>query len=139
MPNNARGKAPGPRPTPFAHWLTRERTDRGLSQQDLADRAEVSKSRVRQLESGADPTRDMVGRLAAGLSRGQDPRNARRVYDSGMNAAFGSSHELEPLPVALRAVLADHMDDLAELSEEEVQWLADVFRRAIELRLMLKP
>ena len=67
-----RGKQAAPRETPFAKWLYEERSSRGLTMVVLAGRAGVSHPRIVQLEKGDSPSRDMVARLASGLS-GDDP------------------------------------------------------------------
>jgi hypothetical protein len=56
--------------TKFSEWLTAARQDAGLTQQELADLADLSKPQVSRLESGNQGTRrDTAIRLANALKR----------------------------------------------------------------------
>ena len=96
-----RGKQSAPREAPFAKWLYEERSSRGLTMVVLAGRAGVSHPRIVQLEKGDSPSRDMVARLASGLS-GDDPdeHTSAALLNAGLNAAgFTSEPPLhKPLP-----------------------------------------
>ena len=97
-----RGKQSAPREVPFAKWLYEERSSRGLTMVVLAGRAGVSHPRIVQLEKGDSPSRDMVARLASGLS-GDDPdeHTSAALLNAGLNAAGFAS--VQPEPSALKS------------------------------------
>ena len=98
-----RGKQASPRETPFAKWLYEERNSRGLTMVVLAGRAGVSHPRIVQLEKGDTPSRDMVARLAAGLSANSaDEHTTAATLNAGLRAAgFATTDEPTTRPMMM--------------------------------------
>lgn len=97
----------------FGHTLREARQTRRLTQEQLADDAEVSTRHLSCLESGkAQPSRDMVLVLASALDLPLRERN-RLLNLAGFVAAYNEdgldAQELEPVRTAL-AVMLEHHD-----------------------------
>ena len=88
---------------PFAVWLKRTRSYRGLSMNALAVSANTSQARITQLEKcddrSATPSRDMVERLAAALTpEGASEEQAYSILRDGLYAA-GYTAPLDKPPI----------------------------------------
>ena len=101
----------------FGAWLREARTSRGLTMDDVGDRADCTQSAVSNLERGVrNPSRDMVVRLARALSN-DDMSEASivRLVNQGLVAAgFQPMGDTEPDPAHDDLLEAGY----SELSEE---------------------
>src|SRR5690242_20215175 len=107
-------------PTPddrgsFAALLQRYRALAGLSQEELAERAGLSRRGISDLERGArrSPRPDTVRRLADALQLGIAERAALLASAHGATTVFGAPEPL-PLPVTLTSFIGRERE-LAEV------------------------
>lgn len=105
--------------TGFGAVLQRYRSARRMSQLDLAGVCDVSAKHVSFLESGrAQPSRDMVVRLGAGLLLPLSARNAL-LQAAGFTHAFPASpldsQAVEPFRAILNEMIAKHAPNPAML------------------------
>lgn len=112
-PKVARSRTPGP----FGTNLRRRRDDAGLTQEELAAKAGISRGTIANLETGAakSPDAETVEALAEafGLSRGA------LWQDAGESSSGDEASRLEPpdaaqrgLAMTIEAFIARHGDDL---------------------------
>src|SRR5437588_4294396 len=97
-------------------FLKRRRLDLGLTQEELAERAQMSERSIRDLEHGVQriPYRDTVQRLADALALRADEREALEAMASGMTHDPAIGHQVEELypPSCVRPLFATRHNNL---------------------------
>ena len=125
-----------PAPTPLAGWLRSARKRAGLTVRALAINAGISHPRISQIEAGDSASRDMIERLARGLTPPDaDEHTAEHLLIAGLKAAGFAlvqeiTYELDPDALAL----AEGYNGLPDMARRIVD---SAYKSASELALAM--
>lgn len=100
----------------FGEWLKTNRANRGWSQQDLADKAGMTKQSIHRYEQGRVPKRDTVVVLARAL--GEDENCA--LLAAGFVPETGSPSETRTLPSGRQVHITTPSGEPMEFTAEDL-------------------
>ena len=121
--------SPRPSATAFGSWLAKARDLRGLSQNELAERAGITQEYVSGLERGVrNPSRKVIHALATALTpENADERVMDNMLNSGLGAAgFATEGQSELLPLSTGdAVIIQSVHPVPEEIKERIRDYAE--------------